>query len=223
MLQFNLLPDVKIEYVKARQTQRIVIGTSIIAIIAAVGVTLLLAGIVYGVQKKSLSDLDSDVHKYSSQLKSVPDLGKILTIQNQLGALSGLHQKKIVSSRVFKVVEQTTPDGVTISDVATDFTANTMSISGAAASLDEINVFTDTLKYATFGEGSGQSIKPFTDVVLAQFSRSEGATSYTITLSFDPSIFSIQTPYDLTVPKKNTTNSITGQPADIFKQSTNGS
>lgn len=221
MLQFNLLPDVKIEYVRAKRNQRMVIGTAVIATAAALGVALLLTAIVYGVQKKNLSDLNRDIKQYSTELKNTPDIGKILTIQNQLGALTGLHDQKVVASRVFDVAQAVTPPGVTISDFATDFTANSMTISGGASSLDQVNVFTDTLKFANFG-ADGQTVKPFSDVVLSQFGRNEEGTTYTITLSYDPTIFSVQTPYNLIVPKQNTTNSVTGQP-NIFKQTSNGS
>jgi len=218
MLQLNLLPDVKIEYIKTQRTKRLVFGTALIAMLAAGTVTLLLALVVYGVQKKNMNDLSSDVQKYSGQLKQTPDLNKILTIQDQLGALTGLHDQKVIASRVFLLAQQATPQGVTVSDFTTDFQANTISISGAASALDRVNTFTDTLKYANFDAGVGKTIHPFSNIVLSQFGRSENATTYTIALSFDPTVFSVKSTYNLIVPKQNTTDSVTGQPAEIFKQ-----
>ncbi len=216
MLQFNLLPDVKIEYVKAKRMQRMVVGTAVVATVATVTITLLLFLVVYGVQKKHMSDLNKDIAKYSGQLKSTPDLDKILTIQNQMAALGPLHDQKIVTSRIFQLIQQTTPVSVSISDYETDFAANTIQISGSASALSRVNTYTDSLKFATFKTADGASVKPFSSVVLSAFGRGDDATSYTITLSFDPIIFSSSSSFDLVVPKQITTNSVTNQPSQIF-------
>jgi hypothetical protein len=168
-----------------------------------------------------MSKLNDSISQKSSELKSTPDLNKILTIQNQLKALPDLHSQKIIASRVFAVAQQTTPPGVTISDFATDFTSNTMVITGAAQTLDRVNTFADTLKFATYSDGK-QSIKPFTSVVLAQFGRSEQSTTFSIDLNIDPALFAIKSTYNLTVPKQVTSVSVTDQPTEIFKQTTTG-
>ena len=94
MIQFNLLPDVKLEYVKAQRTKSTVISASFIAAGSAFAIFLLLFLIVNVVQRKSTSDLNKDIKKYHSQLTSTPDLAKIVTIQSQLKALPGLHEAK---------------------------------------------------------------------------------------------------------------------------------
>jgi hypothetical protein len=42
MIQFNLLPDIKMQYIKARRQQHLVILVSMIAIIASLAVLVLL-------------------------------------------------------------------------------------------------------------------------------------------------------------------------------------
>ena len=54
MIQFNLLPDVKQEYLKAKRTKQLVVLVSIIASATALTVLLLLFISVNVVQKKSL-------------------------------------------------------------------------------------------------------------------------------------------------------------------------
>lgn len=217
MIQFNLLPDVKIEYVRAQRTKRLVIGTSVIATLSTFALFLLLLVAVQGVQKQNLKNLNSDIKKYSEQLKGTPDLNKILTIQNQLGELNGLHDKKIVASRIFDVMQQTTPVEVTISDHTVDFTAGTMSITGAAPSLDRVNTFVDTLKFTKVVRNDNSRSNAFTSVVLAQFGRDDKGSTYTITLNFHPAIFAISEKGTVVVPKTVTTRSVLGQPTDIFK------
>jgi hypothetical protein len=222
MIQFNLLPDVKIEYVKAQQTKRLVVGIALIATASSFAIFLLLFLIVHGAQHKNMSDLSKDITKYTAQLQGTKDLNKILTIQNQLGALNGLHDQKVAASREFGFFQQLTPSDVAISRLATDFTSNTMTIVGAAPSLDRVNTFTDTLKFATFSDGGSDSAKAFSNVVLSQFGRDDISTTYTITLSFAPTLFTNDGNKTLTVPHTVTTRSITEQPSAIFQKLTTG-
>lgn len=160
MVQFNLLPDVKLEYIKARRTKRLVTLLSIVVSGAALAVLLLMVVTVYGVQKKSLSDLNKDIKKYSDQLKAVPDLSKILTVQNQLAALDGtsskpgLHDQKPVATRLFGYISQLTPPQASISKLHVDYAANAMTITGEAPSLEIINSFTDEIKATTYTKGT---------------------------------------------------------------------
>lgn len=219
MIQFNLLPDVKIEYVKAMRMKRVVVGIASIVTIVTFGAFLMLALIVYGVQKKSVSDLDKDIQKKSQELKSTKDLDKILTIQNQLAALPGLHDKKVVATRAYTFITQLLPTGVTVSDYVVNFDESSMSITGAAPALDRVNVFADTLKFAKYSDGvNTMDGKAFSEVVLSQFAKTNDATTFTITSKFQPELFSGQAPYALVIPKGATTNSVTGQPSsEIFK------
>jgi hypothetical protein len=200
MIQFNLLPDVKVEFVKAQRTKRLVIGSALIASGASFVIFLLLLVAVHGVQKKSMSDLNGDI--------------------NQLESLNDLHNDKVVASRIFSMMQQTTPSDVTISDHTVDFTANSMTITGAAPSLDRVNTFADTLKFTTLVHADNSSGKAFSDVVLSQFGRDEKGSTYTITLSYDPLLFSNKETGEVIIPKTVTTRSVIGQPTDIFKKTT---
>ena len=217
MIQFNLLPDVKIEYVKAQRTKRLVVGSAVIATASSFVICFLLFVVVQGIQKKSIGDLNDDIKTYTAELKETPDLNKVLTIQNQLGSLNDLHDKKVVTSRVFNFMQQTTPADVTISEHSLDFAASTMTVTGDAPSLDKVNTFVDSLKFATIADTDADT-KPFSDVVLSQFARSEKSSSYTISLTFDPLLFGNDQAVNLIVPKTITTRSVVEQPTDIFKK-----
>lgn len=84
MIQINLLPSIKAEYVKAQRTKRTVITISIIAVAVSLGVVGLLASVAYGTQQLQLNNLKNDIAKSEQNIKDVKDLDKILTIQNQL-------------------------------------------------------------------------------------------------------------------------------------------
>lgn len=201
MIQFNLLPDVKLEYVKAQHTKRLLTSISIIVSLVALVVLLLAFAAVDGVQKKSLHDLNNDISKYSTQIKSVKDLDKILTVQNQLGTLTSLHDQKPVTSRLFTYISQVTPAQANLNKLTVDFTANTMIIGGDAPSLDVVSTYTDTLKATSYKvSGSSSTPKAFSNVVLSNFGRDSKGATFTITLDFDPAIFSSQNNVTLTVP-----------------------
>ena len=95
MIQFNLLPDVKLEFIKARRLKRLVVMGSVGFSALALFILILVLVSVDVVQKKSLHDLNKDIQSNSTQLKSIPDLDKILTVQNQLGTLTSLHDHDI--------------------------------------------------------------------------------------------------------------------------------
>lgn len=221
MIQFNLLPDVKLEYVKAQRTKRLVVVSAMIATASAFAVFLLLLIAVQGVQRKSINDLNGDIKQKSAELKATPDLNKILTIQNQLNSVNDLHEQKVAAARIFTLLQQVTPADVTISNHTTDFEAQTMTITGEAPSLDRVNTFVDTLKFAAYS-GGGDDARAFSSVVLTQFGRTESDSTYTLDIAYDPILFTGDQSAALVVPQTVTTRSVQGQPTDIFKKTDTG-
>lgn len=202
MVQFNLLPDVKLEYVKTQRTKRLLTLVSLFASAGALAILFLSFVSVDVVQKKSLHDLNSDITKYSSQLKSVPDLDKILTVQNQLGTLTNLHDQKPVVSRLFSFVTQVTPAQASLNNLNLDFAANTITVGGSAPSLDVVSTYTDTLKATKYKMGgSSMDMHAFSNVVLSSFGRTDKGATFTITLNFDPAIFNTKNDVTLDVPQ----------------------
>jgi len=201
MVQFNLLPNVKLEYVKTQRTKRLLTSVSLLVSVVSIVVLLLAFVSVDVVQKKSLSDENADIAKYSQQLKSIPNLDKILTVQNQLSTLTGLHDQKPVASRLFDYIAQVTPSQASLNQLQIDFTQNTMTIGGNAPSLDTVSTYTDTLKATLYKiNGTGQSTHAFSSVVLSSFGRTSDGASFTIDLNFDPAIFNVKNDVKLTVP-----------------------
>jgi len=222
MIQFNLLPDIKMAYLKAQRQKHLVVVICTLAIIASIVVVLLLVSTVYFLQKKNINDLTKDIKNTGTQLTNTQDLTKILTVQNQLKSIEGLHDKKAVASRLFTYLSQVTPTAATIDKLQVSFAQNTMSISGTADNLTTVNKFTDTLKFTTYANKTTSATgKPaFSNVVLSAFNRDSKTATYTITLSFDPTIFSESADVTLTVPNITSTRSTVEQPSSLFQKST---
>lgn len=224
MIQFNLLPDVKLEYIKARRMQRMVFMAAFLLGAFALAIFVSLFLIVNVVQKKHLSDLNKDIQQDVATLQALPDINKVLTVQNQLNSLTGLHEQDPAVGRLFDYLGQLTPAQATISDVKADFATNTIGLTGNANALSTVNQFVDTLKFTTYTTNQNTTPqKAFSDVVLTNFSVSEKGVSYQIDFKFDPTIFDNTQQVQLVVPKIISTRSETEKPTDLFKQNTNQS
>ncbi|HEX5744354.1 MAG TPA: PilN domain-containing protein, partial [Candidatus Saccharimonadales bacterium] len=208
MIQLNLLPDVKMEYIKAQRQRRLVTSISVIVTVAAVGLLGLLLSI-DGLQKKHLSDLSRDIKNDSAKLQGEPQIKKVLTVQNQLSSLPALHDSAPATSRLFGYLNQITPVTVNITDYSVDFAEHTMSITGTSASLASVNQYVDTLKNTSYTSDGGEDSQPaFSDVVLSNFSLntdtqsigSGQAANYTIDMAYDENIFDITQKVKLSVP-----------------------
>lgn len=222
MIQFNLLPDVKLAYIRATRRKRVVVVTATSVMAVSVTVLVLLFLVVNVVQKRHLSALSVDINASAKELQDTPDLDKILTVQNQLMKLGELHDKKPVTTRLFKYLAEVTPTDVSIAKLDVDFSLKTMKFTGASTSLNTINTFVDTLKFTTFtvtekneetGETRQSSPKPaFSNVVLTSFGRTNDQAAYSIDLVFDEAIFDSAQDAQLVVPDTISTRSETEKP-----------
>lgn len=224
MIQLNLLPDVKLEYIKARRTKRLVILGSAIVTGASVALVALLFIATNVLQRTHLNNLKNDIEESSKELKEVEGLDKILTVQNQLNSLDELHAEKPATGRLGKYLAQLTPREVKISNMQVDYVESAMKLEGTASSLRVVNQFIDAMKFTTYkaGEESGEA---FSNVVLANFDRSdldkgnnEGPVTYEITLSFNPVIFDNALDVQIVVPETITTQSADRPSADSLFQ-----
>lgn len=221
MIQFNLLPEVKLEYVKARRTKYLTVLMSLIVIGVSVGVVSLLFFGVQIVQKKHSSDLSNDITSEVNNLKSIKDLEKILTVQNQLNSLPALHDGKPVATRLIGYLQQLTPTNVTIAELTVNYEDQTIEMKGAADAIGSVNKFADTLKFTNYKTGS-DSGRAFSEVVLSDFGKDDKGTSYQLSMKFDEVIFSNTSDVVLEVPAgKITTRSQTEKPGDLFDKLSN--
>lgn len=218
MIQFNLLPDVKQQYIKTQRTKRVVIGVSFIASAAVLFIFLVLIATVYGVQKKTIHDLNANIQTNNNTLQHTPNVADILTVQSQLNSLPALNAQKPTASRLFGFLSQLTPQQATISDLKIDYTQNAVTISGNAPSLDVVNTFVDGLKFTTYSlQGQPGTKAAFSTIVLAGFSRNSQSATYSITFNFDPIIFNNADTVILSVGGQ--TQASSQQPSIIFKKS----
>jgi Tfp pilus assembly protein PilN len=227
MIELNLLPEVKQEYIKAQRIKRLVFSVCVIISIASVTLFVLLF-LVESWQKHTLSNVSSDVTSKTNELKGKPHLNEVLTVQNQLSSLNTLHRSEPITTRLFDYLNQVTPSNLTISSLTVDFTANTLTLSGSATDTSTINQFIDTLNFTKYYIGSDKTTltNAFSSVVLSSDSQSNQnntslPASYSATTNFDPALFDSSKQISLYIPNQITTRSTLENPGPLFTQSTN--
>jgi len=191
MIQFNLLPDVKKEYVKTKRTKRMITTVSLFSSIAAIVIVAIMFSIVNIAQKKHINDIKKDIESITSEIQSTENLDQILTVQNQLSLLGGLHESKPEASRVFNYVKFVTPETAKVSSMDLDLLSYSMILSGSADSIATINKFVDNLKAVRYvtTDYPDELKQPYTQVTTSLSGDNETA-SFRVTLAFDPVIFS---------------------------------
>lgn len=238
MVQFNLLPDVKQEYIKSVYRRRL-ITLACFAIGSMFLVIFILMFLYVRVnQTRHLSNLDTDIKKGVAELQQNRDLDKILTIQNQLSSLPQLHNQKVMTSRIFDYLSQLTPVEASVTSVDIDIENKKILLKGKADTLITVNKFVDTVKFTDFvitGEEIREG-KAFSSVVLQEFSIEDNAVAqegvaptttvnYQIEFVYDEAIFkntavdgsAVANSVTLTVPKTITTRSETQKPSALFQ------
>ena len=108
MIQINLIPDVKREYLHARRVRDIAISVSILVSIGAAGVVgIMLLFLSTQAAREYLADrtIDSEYEK----LSAVENLAGMVTIENQLSLISQQHANKSMDSRLFSVLQAVNP------------------------------------------------------------------------------------------------------------------
>lgn len=213
-VQFNLLPDSKLEFNRTQKTKKLVFTIAIVACGASLAIFLVMLGLVDGVQKKLMDDAATKVDKSSQQLQDL-DVGKIITVQNQLKALPGLHQQKHMISRIFTYLPKITPPSVSINKLDLDMAKNTMSLSGTAGSQKDVNTLIDTLKFTTYKVGSDNPAPAFQSVVESGFNINAKGVGYTVDMQFDPKLFA----NNLTDSQGNTVTPVVSVDKSLFNSS----
>jgi Tfp pilus assembly protein PilN len=224
-VQFNLLPRNKLRSVEVERKRRMILSISVLVSLVSVIVFALVFLLVNVVQTKQLSDTNKQIDSLTSQLKKVPNLDKVLTVQNQLQTLVTLHQQKHITSRIFDYLPQVTPTNVFIGRLSLDTTNNVINLDGTAGSQHDVNIFIDTLKFTEYTV-SGQSghKNAFPQVTESSFSVGQGTVNYSLIVHFDPVLFAnnlkdangLPEAPKLIVPSLTTTRSVINDPANAI-------
>lgn len=172
MIELNLLPDLKKDYLRSQKQRNRVVSFSILVMIVAAGLVVLSAFYTYGFQTVQLALVNGEIKDKSEKLKNTEDISKYLTIQNQLNAIDGLHETKPRYSRFMEflpVLNPGAPNNVQLTSLQVDEEGKTVTFTGNAPTYESLGVFKATLENAEVSYKSGddtQKEKLFTNVAI---------------------------------------------------------
>ena len=222
MITLNLLPDIKRDYLRARRTQAQVISGAILLSIVAIGVVVVAAVVVYGIQGYQKKALTDSINKNAAELKAIPDIEKYVTVQNQLANISQLHADKPIISRIFDIIPKLNPkepNNVKIANMTVDVATTSILLEGETSSFTGLETFRDTLKNAelSYRNADNQPMKEklfksdgitIVEQGLGKTEAGAPIVSFKITAVYSDNLF-VRANKDIsvTVPNKETTQS----------------
>ncbi len=235
MIEINLIPDVKQDFLRAQRTRNVAISVAILVGIIAVAAVAILGTILVG-QKITSGVLDGSIKKKYSEISSEKDLSNLLTIQNQLAKVSDQNTNRSMNSRVFDVlsgVNPKSPDNVVFSNVEVNPEDKTIKLDGsaensyAAAEALKKTILNTKFAYRTKGDDGQEQRVPLTDeVTVFNTSYGEDASGkkmlrFTLSFIYPDSLFKndivnarIETP----TGRVDVTDSRTRVPDSLFGQ-----
>jgi hypothetical protein len=224
MVQLNLLPDVKKEFLHAERARRRTIAIAILVTIAAAGLTVLFAFYVYGIQSVVLYTQTQDIQRKSTELKNIKDIDKYLAIQNQLANLSQLHENKINMSRLMDflpALNPAPPKNVTLNSLDVATAEDTLTLIGKVKDYAGLTTFKDTLvnaEYTYSGQGESDKTRLFSTVAIESAVLEGDMVKFSIVTVYDKNAFLQKTQgVSVKVPSIETTQSVVGSPQPIFE------
>ncbi len=222
MIQLNLLPDIKLQYLKTQRLKRIVILASMGATAASIATIIVLSFVVFIWDKATISDLTGDIKSYTNQLGDVQELNKALTIQYQLNSLKTLHDTKPQLSRINAILLTVVPNDVLLTTVNIDVATKSITVNGQSTTLERANTLADSLKFAyyTLPNEPDTQIKPFSGISVTSDFGGKGA-SVSVAMTYDPTIFDRTKDVKIQIePGKITTRSFVEKPNPLFIKAT---
>ena len=232
MIEINLVPNVKQELIKAQRQRSTVITLAILTGAATVGIVIILAIWVFGVQATRGLLSDNTIKTESAKLATIEDLSNTLTIQNQLAKLSDLHNSKSIDSRIFDVlstINPPTPNTIQITTLALDASAKTITMSAQASNgYPALETFRKTINATRFEftQGGQKQSVPLAsnltdgDRTYGDDSDSNRVLRFTISFTYPDLLFSrkVQNAVVTAPTQSNATDSFLGVPTSLFTQ-----
>lgn len=225
MIQLNLLPDLKKEFIKSQKNKSLVISTSILVTLGALGLSALLFVYVTFAQQVQISLMTDDINNKAKQLSDIKDINKYLTIQNQLSSIGKLHSEKGIYSRMFEffgVLNPSAPNNINLTAAQLITSDKSIMFNGTTATFESLNIFVDTLKnvqvtYKAPGSDDMTKENMFEQVFVQNSglgrTNNSQVVAFTVRAVYKDSVFSaVNTEVKAEVPSITTTQSSTQAP-----------
>lgn len=230
MIEINLVPDVKLEYIRTRVMRNFVVSVSIMAGVAFVGVALLL-GVVYGGQLVMGSAKDKTIKTESTKLLAITDIDKTVTVQRQLSNIEQQHDEKLITSRLFDsimAINPSAPNQITVSTLKLNPSEKMVTIEGSATSgFLALEIFKKSLinTYVQVGSDDSDQQPLATDFIsrdtrFGENSEGQRVLAFSFTFTYPEALFAVSNSESVLiitpVGRMDVTDSRLGVPESLF-------
>lgn len=161
--EINLVPDVKVEMIKALKLRNLIFFICFVTTCVAVGL-MLIFGLVVGGQELALNGKKELLSQMSLRIHDYDDLSDFLTLQNQVEKLNDAADQKNLLSRTFNMLlslQPTNGDVVEISDLTVNLDDSTLTFHAQADAKSEpfidynvLDAFKKSMNYLTYDYGT---------------------------------------------------------------------
>lgn len=232
MIEINLIPDVKREFLKTKQLRNYVISTSVLVGVGVIGLAVVL-GLILGGMLVAEKLQDDGIDKEGKALTSIEDLNKTVTIQQQIEKINAQQAVKTIDSRLFDVmvaIDPPSPNNIKISELKLDPVAKTISVEGSAANgysaLEVVKKTIANTKILTLQNGEEVEVDLATDIVAGDTGFGENAEGqrvlrFSFSFTYSDELFAVsKDPVKLVTPKGkvDVTDSKLGVPSSLFEK-----
>ena len=193
MIEVNLIPDVKREYLRAQRMRNMVVSASIMVMIVA-GSAIAVLGVGLGAVSAAGLVKDGEIKSGYRQLSGQSGVNDIVTIQNQLAHVSELDKARGINSRVCEVVSAVNPpapNNIKISTIRFKPSETSIAIDGSAAnSFTATDIMKKTIlntKIQYRDDSSTKEVPLASEVTITNTTyaqESDGSTALHFTLTF---------------------------------------
>ena len=190
MIEVNLIPDVKREYLRAQRMRNMVVSVSIMVMIVAGGAIAVL-GVGLGAISAAGLVKDGEIKSGYRQLSGQSGVNDIVTIQNQLAHVSELDKARGINSRVFEVVSAVNPpapNNIKISTIRFKPSETSIAIDGSAAnSFTATDIMKKTIlntKIQYRDDSSTKEVPLASEVTITNTTYAQESTALHFTLTF---------------------------------------
>lgn len=134
MIELNLIPDVKLEYIRAQKLRNRTIGIAMLVGMVAIGITTLLAITLAGVRLAEASNKGAIQRDFAKMVSANTDGGDLLTLQSQLVTIPELSVQNSRMSNALQLVSSVLTSSATdikVSSIKVDPLLTTITIEGS--------------------------------------------------------------------------------------------
>lgn len=203
MIQINLLPDVKLEFIRMRRMRRLVIMIGIVVVSVSIIITSLVTFNFYSVKQATIKTQGKQIEDAIGAIRTEENLQKILTAKQSIATLNEIHKEKWVAGNTIFYINDILLDEVGLDGYSFDFNANTFSLSLRlvdGADSDEVpyqqeRVFESAFyvegnkEVESIGEAKQRENRVFSKIICNGCGIGQDTQDFTISGDFIPKIF----------------------------------